>query len=136
MHLCGLGGWRGGISDRAPPGDFCILGPAQLEAAITAWWLITLPDIRSVDRGGSEPVSRGQPEVLSLNNPPVIAGHRESFNGQRLRACSGAGLCGGDGKGRRPLMTEEVTVADNPSLDPSQEARRKEERRKEEKASP
>lgn len=33
-------------------------------------------------------------------------------------------------------MTEEVTVADNPSLDPSQEARRKEERRKEEKASP
>lgn len=95
-------GMEGGISDRAPPGDFCILGPAQLEAAITAWWLITLPDIRSVDRGGSEPVSRGQPEVLSLNNPPVIAGHRESFNGQRLRACSGAGLCGGMGKGEGP----------------------------------
>lgn len=67
----------GGVSDRAPPGDFCILGPVQLEAAITAWCLITLPDIRSVDRGGSEPVSRGQPEVPSLNNPPVIAGHRE-----------------------------------------------------------
>lgn len=81
----------GGVSDRAPPGDFCILGPVQLEAAITARWLITLPDIRSVDRGGSEPVSRGQPEVLSLNNPPVIAGHREGFNGERLRAGSAGG---------------------------------------------
>lgn len=92
----------GGISDKAPPGDFCILGPAQLEAAITAWWLITLPDVRSVDREGSEPVSRGQPEVLSLNNPPVIAGHRESFNGQRLRARSGTGLRWGMGKPEGP----------------------------------
>lgn len=79
-------------------GIFCILGPAHLEAAITAWWLITLPDIRSVDRGGSEPVSRGQPEVLSLNNAPVIAGHRESFNGERLRAGSAAVFAGGMGK--------------------------------------
>lgn len=72
MHLCGLGSLRGLLR-----GIFCILGPVLLEAAITTWWLITLPDIRSVDRGGSEPVSRGQPEVLSLNSPPVIAGHRE-----------------------------------------------------------
>lgn len=79
-----MGLWWGEVSDRAPPGDFCILGPAQSEAAITAWWLITLPDVRSVDRGGSELVSRGQPEVLSLNKPPVIAGHREGFNGERL----------------------------------------------------
>lgn len=100
MHLCGFvgGGGGGRVSDRAPPGDFCILGPAQSETAITAWWLITLPDIRSVDRGGSELVSRGQPEVLSLNKPPVIAGHREGFNGERLRAGSAAGLRRGMGK--------------------------------------
>lgn len=68
MPLCGLGSPAG-----PPPGNFCNLGPAQLEAAITTWSLITQPNIRSVYRGSLEPVSKGQPEVLSRNSPLVIA---------------------------------------------------------------
>lgn len=78
-----------------------------------------------------EPVSKGQPEVLSLNSPLVIAVGGKSLNGGRQGSCFwvGGSLLVGTGEAEVLLMAAEVREADNPSHNLSQEAWRKAEKR-------